>query len=141
MGDRFNRFALRYSAAVICGLALLLLQGGDRGGPAAVLTPRCLSPWEMSKLGFWPVLAAWGLTGRLGRERRPLVRDLPAAILVPLGMTAVFWAFPAGSDTVCLGLWAGLLAAGACRRPRPGAWYSSPAAAPMAALMTRVPGA
>ena len=111
MGDPFNRFALRYPAAVICGLALLLCSGAVRGGPLAVLAPQCPSPWELGKLGFWPVLAAWGLTGRLGRERRPLVRDLPAAVLVPLGMTSACWALPA-SGGAGLGVWAGLLAAG-----------------------------
>ena len=71
MGDPFNRFALRYPAAVVCGLALLLCHGAVRGGPLAVLAPQCPSPWELGKLGFWPVLAAWVLTGRLGRGAPP----------------------------------------------------------------------
>src|SRR5699024_5677189 len=83
MRDPFNRFALRYLTAVVCGLALLLLHGTAQSGLPAVFVPQCPSPWELSKLAFWPVLAAWVLTGRLGRERRTLVRDLPAAVLVP----------------------------------------------------------
>ena len=114
MGEHFDRFALRYPAAVICGLALLLCHGAVRGGPLAVLAPQCPSPWELGKLGFWPVLAAWGLTGRLGRERRSLVRDLPAAVLVPPGMTLACWALVAagGRGAASLGIWAALLAGG-----------------------------
>ena len=114
MGEHFDRFALRYPAAIVCGLALLLCHSAVRGGPLAVLAPQCPSPWELSKLGFWPVLAAWGLTGRLGRERRSLVRDLPAAVLVPPGMTLACWTLVAagGRGAASLGIWAALLAGG-----------------------------
>ena len=128
MGEHFDRFALRYPVAVICGLALLLCHGAVRGGPLAVLAPQCPSPWELGKLGFWPVLAAWGLTGRLGRERRSLVRDLPAAVLVPPGMTLACWALVAagGRGAASLGIWAALLAGGMALCPdgerHPGLW-------------------
>ena len=79
MRDPFNRFALRYLAAVVCGLALLLLHSTAQSGLPAAFVPQCPSPWELSKLAFWPLLAAWVLTGRLGRERRTLLQDLPAA--------------------------------------------------------------
>ena len=128
MGEHFDRFALRYPAAIVCGLALLLCHGAVRGGPLAVLAPQCPSPWELGKLGFWPVLAAWGLTGRLVRERRALVRDLSAAVLVPLGMTLACWALVAagGRGAVSLGIWAAMLAAGMALCPdgerHPGLW-------------------
>lgn len=70
MRDPFNRFALRYLAAVVCGLALLLLHSTAQSGLPAAFVPQCPSPWELSKLAFWPLLAAWVLTGRLGREAR-----------------------------------------------------------------------
>ena len=91
MRDPFNRFALRYLAAVVCGLALLLLHSTAQSGLPAAFVPQCPSPWELSKLAFWPLLAAWVLTGRLGRERRTLLQDLPAAVLTPLAMTAACW--------------------------------------------------
>ena len=84
MRDPFNRFALRYLGAVVCGLALLLLHSTAQSGLPAAFVPQCPSPWELSKLAFWPLLAAWVLTGRLGRERRTLLQDLPAAVLTPL---------------------------------------------------------
>ena len=65
MRDPFNRFALRYLAAVVCGLALLLLHSTAQSGLPAAFVPQCPSPWELSKLAFWPLLAAWVLTGRL----------------------------------------------------------------------------
>ena len=88
MRDPFNRFALRYLAAVVCGLALLLLHSTAQSGLPAAFVPQCPSPWELSKLAFWPLLAAWVLTGRLGRERRTLLQDLPAAVLTPLAFLA-----------------------------------------------------
>lgn len=63
MRDPFNRFALRYLAAVVCGLALLLLHSTAQSGLPAAFVPQCPSPWELSKLAFWPLLAAWVLTG------------------------------------------------------------------------------
>ena len=59
MRDPFNRFALRYLAAVVCGLALLLLHSTAQSGLPAAFVPQCPSPWELSKLAFWPLLAAW----------------------------------------------------------------------------------
>ena len=115
MRDPFNRFALRYLAAVVCGLALLLLHSTAQSGLPAAFVPQCPSPWELSKLAFWPLLAAWVLTGRLGRERRTLLQDLPAAVLTPLAMTAACWAWrPPAGTAFCPdgrkhpGLWAAL---------------------------------
>ena len=114
MRDPFNRFALRYLAAVVCGLALLLLHSTAQSGLPAAFVPQCPSPWELSKLAFWPLLAAWVLTGRLGRERRTLLQDLPAAVLTPLAMTAACWGLAAagGNGAASLAVWAVLLAAG-----------------------------
>ena len=128
MRDPCDRFALRYLAAVVCGLALLLFHGAADSGLPAAFVPQCASPWELSKLAFWPVLAAWVLTGRLGRERRTLVRDLPAAVLVPLAAAAADWALLAagGNGAVSLAVWAALLAAGMAFSPdggkRPVLW-------------------
>ena len=54
------------------------------------------------------------LTGRLGRERRTLLQDLPAAVLTPLAMTAACWGLAAagGNGAASLAVWAVLLAAG-----------------------------
>ena len=126
MRDSIDRVALRYLAAVLLGLVMLLLHNVVRGGPAAVLVPQRASPWELSKLVFWPMLGACFLTCRLGRAPGPLTRDLPSAALAALGAAAVNWAVLAavGSGRLCLAVWAAALAAGLAfgpdgtRRPR-----------------------
>lgn len=114
MRDSIDRVALRYLAAVLLGLVMLLLHNVVRGGPAAALIPQRASPWELSKLVFWPMLGACFLTCRLGRAPGPLTRDLPSAALAALGATAVNWAVLAagGSGRLCLAVWAAALAAG-----------------------------
>ena len=68
------------------------------------------------------------LTGRLGRERRPPLRDLPAAVLTPPAMTAACWGLVAagGNGAASLAVWAALLAAGTAfcpdGRKHPGLW-------------------
>lgn len=126
MRDTIDRVALRYLAAVLLGLVLLLLHGVVRSGPAAVLVPQRADPWELSKLVFWPMLGACFATCRLGRTPSPPVRDLPAAVLAALGAAAVNGAVLAagGSGRLCLAVWAAALAAGLAfgpdgtRRPR-----------------------
>lgn len=114
MRDTIDRVALRYLAAVLLGLGMLLLHDVIRGGPAAVMVPRWASPWELSKLVFWPMLGACALTCRLGRTPGPLVRDLPAVVLASLAAAAVNWAVRSagGSGRLCLAVWAAALAAG-----------------------------
>lgn len=108
MRDPFNRFALRYLAAVVCGLALLLLHSTAQSGLPAAFVPQCPSPWELSKLAFWPLLAAW--------------------VLTPLAMTAACWGLAAagGNGAASLAVWAVLLAAGTAfcpdGRKHPGLW-------------------
>ena len=126
MRDPIDRVALRYLAAVLLGLVMLLLHDTVRGGPAAVLVPQRASPWELSKLVFWPMLGGCLLTCRLGRAPGPPVRDLPAAVAAALAAAAVNWAVLAagGSGRLCLAVWAAALAAGLAfgpdgtRRPR-----------------------
>ncbi len=83
MRDPCDRFALRYLAAVVCGLALLLFHGAaDSGLPA----PRVCQPLGTEQAGL---LAG---PGRLGDDQPPgrgaCLRDLPAAVLAPLTAAA-----------------------------------------------------
>lgn len=126
MRDTVDRVALRYLTAVLLGLVLLLLHGVVQSGPLTVLVPQRASPWELSKLVFWPMLGACLMTCRLGRAPAPLTRDLPAAVLAALGAAAVNWVVLAagGSGRVFLAVWGLALAAGLAfgpdgtRRPR-----------------------
>lgn len=114
MKTSFNHFAVRYLTAVLCGLLLLLLHGAVQGGLLAVFVPQTPSPWELSKLAFWPMLLGCLVTGRIGGARRPLSQDLPALVGTPLVLTLLDWAVLSlgGSGGVCLALWVALLALG-----------------------------
>lgn len=118
MKHPFNRFAVRYLAAVLLGILALLLHGAVRGGPLAVLVPQAPSPWELSKLAFWPMLGSFALAGWLGRGCCPLRRDLPAVVLTPAVMTLLCWAVFAlqWKGSTCLAVWTALLAVG-CAAP------------------------
>ena len=113
MRDQCNRLALRYLAAVVCGLSLLLFRNAADSGLPAVFVPQRASPWEISKLAFWPSLVAWALTGRLGGGHRPFPRDLPAAVVSSIATAAAAWALlSAGGDSSgSLAVWAAVLAA------------------------------
>lgn len=128
MRDSVDRVALRYLAAVLLGLVMLLLHGTVQGGPMAVLVPWQASPWELSKLVYWPMLGSCFLTCRLGRTPGPVIRDLPAVFLASLGTVAANWAVlsAGGSGRLCLAVWAAALAAGLAFGPdgirRPKRW-------------------
>lgn len=93
MKDHFNRFALRLFAALMLGLALLGLHTWSAVPPLGVLSPRFASPWELSKLAFWPMLGALALTGKLsGGTGRTLRRALPYLLITPLALFAADWA-------------------------------------------------
>ncbi len=111
MRQSFNHFAVRYLTAVLLGLLLLLLHGPVQGGVFAPLVPQSPSGWELSKLAFWPMLAAC-----LAAEG---VRGLPAAVLTPPVTALVCWAVQAaeGGGRLCLTFWVALAAAGTAFGP------------------------
>jgi hypothetical protein len=113
MRDTIDRVALRYLAAVLLGLVLLLLHELVRGGPAAVLVPQRASPWELSKLVFWPVLGAGLLTLPPGAGRRDRWSGTCGGGAGSLGAAALNGVILAagGSGRLCLAVWAGALAA------------------------------
>lgn len=91
MKNQFNRFALRFLTTLLFGVALLAMHG--RQGPlAAVLAPRNLCPWELSKLAYWPMLVALALSGLLsGGIRKTLERALPCLVLTPTVLFFALW--------------------------------------------------
>jgi len=90
--DCFNRFSVRFLAVLVLGLALLLLHGISAGPLAGVFAPRCAAPWELSKLAYWPMLAAMALTGGLsGGVGRTLRRAAPWLALTPAALFLTFW--------------------------------------------------
>ena len=96
MKNRFGYFSARYLAAVLLGLFLLLLRAMTQNPVSAVFAPQCASPWELSKLAFWPLLAATALTGRMdGGVGKAVRRELPWLVLTPAVLVLVLWALSA----------------------------------------------
>jgi hypothetical protein len=92
MKDHFSRFAIRFVAALLLGLAGIALRSCCPCAVSELLAPRFAAPWELSKLGFWPVLCAVALTGRLsGGVKRTLRCALPCLTLTPAALFLVFW--------------------------------------------------
>jgi biotin transporter BioY len=108
MKDHFNRFAVRFLTALLLGLVLLLLHGWSGSGVTGIFAPKFASPWELSKLAYWPLLGALLLTGWLsGGVKKTLACAAPCLVLTPLALFLVFCAVsllePAGG--VYLLLW------------------------------------
>lgn len=128
MNNRFNCFALRYLAVLVLGLGALALHG--TGGPLGVFLPASAAPWEWGKLGFWPMLAAIPLTGRLtGGVGKAAGELLPAAVVSAAALFAAAWALSltAPGRAGYLFSWVAVTAAGTAwsvfRRGRPaGSW-------------------
>lgn len=115
MKDHFNRFAVRFLTALLMGLLLLCLHRWSGNAVAGIFAPKFSSPWELSKLAFWPMLGALVLTGRLsGGIGKTLRCALPCLAITPAALFLVFWAVaqlePAGG--VYLLLWVVAVAVG-----------------------------
>jgi len=91
MKNQFNRFALRFLTVILLGLLLLCLRGRSQGAVTAILAPRFASPWELSKLAYWPLLAGLLLIGRLPGAGLPLRAELKCLVLTPLALFLAFW--------------------------------------------------
>jgi hypothetical protein len=91
MKDRFSRFSVRFLTALLLGLAGLLLHG--RLGVLRVAAPMWASPWELSKLVYWPVLAALALSARAsGGMKKTLCAAAPYLTLFPPALCGLLWA-------------------------------------------------
>jgi hypothetical protein len=131
MKDSFNRFALRLLLTLLLGLALLALRTLCACGATGVLAPRFASPWELSKLAYWPLLGALTATARLsGGWRRTLRSAARYLTAVPLALFAADWAIsllrPSGGIYLLAWVVAATAGAALCdqERPAPGrsAW-------------------
>lgn len=91
MKNQFNRFALRFLTVVLLGLLLLCLHSRTQGAVAAIFAPRFASPWEMSKLAYWPLLVGLLLIGRFPGARLQFSAELKCLVLTPLALFLVFW--------------------------------------------------
>lgn len=92
MKDRFNRFAVRFLTTLLLGILMLLLHGWAANPVLGILMPRWGSPWELSKLAYWPMLASLLLTGHLsGGVGATVKKALPCLSLTAPALFAVYW--------------------------------------------------
>ncbi len=89
----FNRFAVRYLLVLGLGLVLLTLHGA--GGLGKVLAPQFAGPWELSKLGYWPMLGALALSGAFREGGRVRCSALVVLVLTPAAIFLLSWLFSA----------------------------------------------
>lgn len=102
MKDLWKHLSIRFPLTLLLGL-LLLACHGHRLGPLSVLIPQTASPWELSKLSFWPLFFTLFLTGGLsGGGKQALTRALPCLLAAPLVMAVLLWS---GSGLGVSGIW------------------------------------
>lgn len=92
MKNRFANFSIRFLTVLLAGLFLLLLRSAARGPVFAPLTPQFASPWELSKLAFWPLLLAAAIPLR---DDGRFFSRLPWLTITPLAAVLIFWVMSA----------------------------------------------
>ncbi|MEA4941004.1 MAG: hypothetical protein VB094_00505 [Oscillibacter sp.] len=92
MKNRFAYFSIRFLSVLLAGVFLLLLRTVTQNPVCALLTPQFASPWELSKLVFWPLLLAAAIPLRDGGK---LLSRLPWLTVAPVTAVLIFWALAA----------------------------------------------
>lgn len=135
MKDHFNRFAIRFLGTLLLGLLTLFLHRWSANAVGGIFLPKYASPWELSKLAYWPMLASLCLTGRLTGGVRGTVRcALPVLALTAPALFLLFWAVsgmePAAAVYILLWVAASAVAMALADRETPGgsAWLVMAAA-------------
>ncbi|WP_409968280.1 hypothetical protein RFF05_17475 [Bengtsoniella intestinalis] len=104
MKQSFLSFASRYVMAILLGLGLLLLHTEVEGGALTVFIPQTISPWELGKIAFWPLL--------LVAVVLPSPQSLAPCVVTTVGLVLLGWLCQGiGLESaVILVLWMALLA-------------------------------
>jgi hypothetical protein len=92
MKNHFAYFSIRFLAVLLAGLFLLLLRASAQNPVSALLTPQFASPWELSKLVFWPLLLAASIPLRDGGK---FSSRLPWLTVAPVTAVLIFWVLSA----------------------------------------------
>lgn len=93
MKEHFHFFAVRFLTVLLLGLLALALHPWAGMPIPGIVLPRCSSPWELSKLAYWPMLAALLLTGHLsGGMKKTLTQALPSLTLTAPILFLAYWA-------------------------------------------------
>lgn len=114
MKNPFYRLVTGFLCAAVVGLVLAAVYGKLPCVVTAVLAPCFQSPWELSKLAYFPLLCAVALTRSTAKKDRvPLRADLMLLSLTPLALFFALWATaPLEIGNLRLLLWLAVLLAG-----------------------------
>lgn len=95
MKNHFASFTVRFLAILILGIFLLLLRAVAHDPVTAWFIPQFASPWELSKLVYWPLLLAALLpTEKSGLQKR-VAATLPWLVITPMAALAIYWGLSA----------------------------------------------
>jgi len=89
MKNRFAHFSIRFLSVLLAGVFLLLLRTVAQNPVCALVTPQFASPWELSKLVFWPFLLAAAIPLRDGGK---FLSRLPWLTMASVAAVLIFWA-------------------------------------------------
>lgn len=92
MKNRSECFFVRFLAVLLLGLLFLLAHNMTSDPITAVFVPQIFSPWEMSKLAFWPLLIGIAISGPLSGGAKKTLRALaPWLVIAPIAVMLIFW--------------------------------------------------
>ena len=107
--NSFYRFCIGFLSTIFIGVILACLRENWPCALTDVLAPTCASPWEQSKIAFWPLLGAAVITRLSMRERGK--GELPMLVLTPVVLCLCSWLLRPSGNLFIL-LWVVFVAGG-----------------------------
>lgn len=105
----FYRFCIGFLAAIFLGVIFACLQSNWPCWLTNLFAPVCGSPWEQSKLAFWPILGGIAIAKVSTKEQGG--GELPMLVLTPIALSLALWLTQSRGNYFLL-LWVVALAAG-----------------------------
>jgi len=91
MKQSFNHFAIQFLSAILLGLLLVALHSRILGGFFAIFVPKFASPWELSKLIYWPMLGSVLFTQQAKTSAWEPGRAAACLVLTPMALFLLCW--------------------------------------------------
>jgi len=91
MKQSFNHFAIQFLSAILLGLLLVALHSRILGGFFAIFVPKFASPWELSKLIYWPMLGSVLFTRQAKTSAWEPGRAAACLVLTPMALFLLCW--------------------------------------------------
>lgn len=113
MKNPFYRLVVGFLSTALLGLLFAGLYGAVPMVVTAILAPNCQSPWELSKLAYFPLMLGILLTRWTCKDRLPWRADLMLLTLAGPTLFLLFWVTaPFVTGKLRLILWLVVLAGG-----------------------------